>query len=350
MTASDVQQMTHDDERALEVRSLAGDPPCITGVLACALECLPEQIAVVDAESDIVWVNRAWLDFAGANSAADVDWIGVNYLASGQEPLHRDGAGDVLDMLREVLSGHRDTASSDYPCHSPTEQRWFHVEMAAITPEGGHRYAVISHHDVTARYIAEQRALRLAFSDPVTGVANRRHFDDFLERQWSQAGRFELPISLIAVDVDDFKSYNDLLGHDVGDKVLSEVARALESICRRPTDLAARVGGDEFAAVLAGADGATAERLAERVRDELRASVAHEGHRNPTVSVGVACRYPTPDRSSDGLVKAADRALLAAKRAGRDRVVLLDADESGETDDASSAAPSGLEPWPAAGG
>jgi diguanylate cyclase (GGDEF)-like protein len=165
----------------------------------------------------------------------------------------------------------------------------------------------------------------LSMRDGLTGIANRRRFDEYLDRAWRQALRCANPISLIMADIDDFKAYNDAYGHMAGDACLRAVARALSDALRRPGDLAARFGGEEFAMVLEETTLSGAEHLAETMRLAVRAlDMAHSGSRAApivTVSLGVACVKPVAGLSPDTLLRAADHMLYQAKLAGRDQVM-----------------------------
>lgn len=155
-----------------------------------------------------------------------------------------------------------------------------------------------------------------ALTDGLTGVANRRSFDEVLTREVLAAVREDMPLSLLLLDLDFFKALNDVHGHQMGDDVLRAVGLALRNACR-PGDLAARYGGEEFVVVLPGVATSGAVVIAER----LRAAIADLDSPVPvTVSVGVAT-LPGDATTSDALIVAADRALYSAKRQGRDRVV-----------------------------
>ncbi len=186
--------------------------------------------------------------------------------------------------------------------------------------------------------------LRLASVDGLTGLANRRGFDATLDMEWRRACRSKSPLSLLMIDVDYFKRFNDLYGHQAGDDCLRVVASALSATCHRPGDLVARYGGEEFATILPACDEVGASQFAEK----LRASVAarHISHAasdvadEVTVSVGVATlildcmtagvEHPEWEgqcpavrschNAAVNLISAADRALYEAKRAGRNRV------------------------------
>jgi two-component system chemotaxis family response regulator WspR len=173
--------------------------------------------------------------------------------------------------------------------------------------------------------LEEQNATleRISVQDGLTGVANRRHFDDRLERAWRRSMRDGAPMSLVMIDVDHFKAYNDLFGHPGGDDGLRAVAGALQTVINRPDDLLARYGGEEFVAILPSTDSAGAAQVAEA----MRAAVSGLGIPHPksstgrlTISLGVATARATAAASPGSLVEMADARLYEAKRGGRDRV------------------------------
>lgn len=175
----------------------------------------------------------------------------------------------------------------------------------------------------------------LADTDQLTQVANRRHFDRKFKAEWRRAMREGTPISLLLLDVDHFKKYNDTLGHQAGDDCLVKIAACLKSVTRRPADLAARYGGEEFAVLLPVTEQKDAVMLAERLRNKIEnLRIEHPGSDQGivTVSIGVSCCEPgydftgeTPEEEQDiifpaMLLTAADNAMYVAKRQGRNRV------------------------------
>lgn len=171
-----------------------------------------------------------------------------------------------------------------------------------------------------------------ANTDGLTGLSNRRRFDEALQTEWRRSARERTPLSLLLLDVDRFKAFNDRYGHQAGDDCLRAVAAAVGACARRPGDLAARYGGEELAMVLPGTDEEGAAHLAELVRSAVEAlGLQHEDNGEcggvVTVSVGCATLSPqpisSPDTASRTLLKEADRMLYEAKRGGRNRVAAL---------------------------
>ena len=171
------------------------------------------------------------------------------------------------------------------------------------------------------------RQLReLAEKDQLTGIPNRRSLDRCLEHEWNRHGHHGQALSLLFVDVDCFKQYNDHYGHQAGDQCLIRVARLLHEHARRPGDLAARFGGEEFAMVLPDTDASTAHHIAEAIRRDFAAlqlpHAASPTLAHVTVSIGVATLVPEQTKTGAHLLRAADEALYAAKHGGRNQVAV----------------------------
>ncbi|RZU48034.1 diguanylate cyclase (GGDEF)-like protein [Fluviicoccus keumensis] len=166
---------------------------------------------------------------------------------------------------------------------------------------------------------------QLSRQDALTGLANRRCFDETVTREWGLACRRQESIAVIFLDVDFFKPYNDTYGHPAGDAVLRQVGRALAATVGRPADLAARYGGEEFVVLLPDTDLDGAHAIAERMAAAIAALAIPHGRsavaERITVSMGVAATTPTPDSVCGELIDAADQAVYAAKAAGRNRIV-----------------------------
>src|SRR5450830_551969 len=165
---------------------------------------------------------------------------------------------------------------------------------------------------------------KLAALDSLTGIANRRRFDETLHLEWQRGQRQRRPLSLLMCDIDCFKLYNDTFGHLAGDLCLKKAAAVLTACLKRPADVAARYGGEEFAIILPDTDAAGARKVAEHCLQQLHA-MAMENPRSPhkvvTMSIGMATLVPGPETQERDMVESADRALYAAKNDGRHRAV-----------------------------
>ena len=301
------------------------DPSALHTLVVNSLE---EQIAVIDEAGAILDVNLAWTEFGVENGlAAKYAWVGRNYLEvlSASSAAGDSLAGEAAHGIQEVVSGKRASFYLEYPCHSAHEKRWFIMRVTRLKDDS-RRLFVIAHQNITARKLAEERAEHLAMHDVLTELANRRYFNLFLSNEMRRSMRKRSPISLLEIDVDYFKDYNDALGHMAGDRCLAGVGRALRVFARRPGDLAARLGGDEFALILGDADAAEAQRIAEAILvavDGLK--MAFGKSRQVTVSVGLASVIPDERHDEYFLLQEADKALYRAKASGRNRVVQADA-------------------------
>lgn len=165
----------------------------------------------------------------------------------------------------------------------------------------------------------------IAILDSLTGIPNRRHFDDTLSAEWKRCIRTETPLSIVISDVDFFKQFNDIYGHQAGDVCLKAVASSLSESLFRVEDTVARYGGEEFVAILPGTDASGAYAVAERMRQSARdLHIPHERGIDGRVSCsfGVASTRPSVDKAPLQLLRTADAGLYAAKRAGRNRVAL----------------------------
>lgn len=175
---------------------------------------------------------------------------------------------------------------------------------------------------------ANQELQRLAASDGLTKVANRRCFDETLQAEWQRLAREQLPLSLILCDVDYFKLYNDTQGHLAGDDALRQVAWAIAQTAKRPADLVARYGGEEFAVILPNTGTAGAIAVAQEIQTNLSAfRIAHPSSKVSefmTLSLGVATCVPSIQSTPESLISAADQGLYQAKAQGKNRIVQMD--------------------------
>lgn len=173
---------------------------------------------------------------------------------------------------------------------------------------------------------ANRQLEELSATDGLTGLANRRHFDTTLEREWLRARRHGLPLALLMLDVDHFKKFNDTYGHLCGDECLRHLANAMKARMLRGSDTSARYGGEEFA-IITSADAQRAGAIAELLRRDVENIVLPFGPRTPgmvTISIGVAALHPAADSNPRDLIQMADAALYEAKQRGRNRVVVAE--------------------------
>ncbi len=181
-------------------------------------------------------------------------------------------------------------------------------------------------------FLEKRRLNELAERDGLTGLYNRRIFDDYIGRVWRQSRRDDVALEFIFIDIDYFKIYNDLHGHQAGDDCLKKVAASIARCAKRPFDFLARYGGEEFVLVLYGPPEEYARTLPEQIRrDVLDLLIPHSGSsaaKHVTVSIGVALARAGSKRSLNGAIQVADEALYQAKREGRNRVVFKDTGDS----------------------
>lgn len=170
---------------------------------------------------------------------------------------------------------------------------------------------------------ANVKLQRLSATDGLTGISNRRMYDELAPREWRRCERVNKPVALVMIDVDFFKLFNDKYGHQAGDECLRRVAEQVGKAAPRATDLAARYGGEEFVLVLGETDADGAKWLANRLRQQVsELNIPHYAteSRHVTISCGVASVVPSSQVSLEVLLKSADYALYQAKKSGRDRV------------------------------
>lgn len=209
-----------------------------------------------------------------------------------------------------------------------TGQRHFDAFVIAFASFMGfivhYSFAVAVRHNWFTHRVLNDSAHR----DALTGIANRRMFDDHLRRLWSQCVRTHAPLALLLIDLDKFKAYNDYAGHQAGDACLARIARAISGAARRPLDLSARYGGEEFVVLLYDAKRERVEQLCREIHDDIAAlaipHAASEVKTLVTASIGAACVQPAAGRHPEGLVQLADEALYAAKERGRNDTVIMD--------------------------
>jgi diguanylate cyclase (GGDEF)-like protein len=294
---------------------------------------LRDPLMVLDGRGRIVDLNRAAERTFGLRVYGDLppDFHGLRSSARAAA----DRYAEVVLPVREIPGPPGDEVS-DSAEEAP--RRTFEVTVTPLGRNDPSGQTALLFRDVTERRRMERELLdttaelraaneeleRLANTDPLTGLANRRRFMRRLERELDRSQRYDRPLSLILLDLDGFKQVNDVHGHAVGDAVLEATADVMRSVCRE-VDIPARLGGEELALLVpeTGMDGALA--LAERLRARLQERTHRDEEGMPftvTASLGVATRGAGGRGSPDALLHRADMALYDAKNGGRNRVVV----------------------------
>lgn len=271
------------------------------------------------AASEVIGTSKHWQAFYNTRRPCLADLVAL----------------DQPEQLPELYSeyaarGHNGLGfSAENWCVMPKlgSQLYLAIDAGPIHDEAGNLIAVVETlRDLTDQKRAEMALKELATKDGLTGLSNRRSFDQVLLTEWGRAQRTQKPMALLFVDVDHFKLFNDRHGHQIGDECLRAVASVVSRHAVRPLDLASRYGGEEFALILPDMNGDSACAVAEEIRTAVLAlQIAHGAYGagdQVTLSVGVASHLPAgPDDNPDRLLGAADEALYAAKRLGRNRVI-----------------------------
>jgi diguanylate cyclase (GGDEF)-like protein/PAS domain S-box-containing protein len=301
--------------------------------MAAALASKEANFRVL-AEGSSDMVTRIGLDeliqYVSPSSVRIVGWqpdqlVGTPSLAG----VNAQDLPHVSEVVGALKRGAMEEARITYRTrHRKKSEVWVESTLRVTRNSGEIDGVVAITRDVTQQKNLEGKLETLATVDGLTGLANRRRFDERLLEEWGRAYRERTNLSLLMIDLDHFKAFNDQYGHPAGDECLRSVARILAAEAKRTTDLAARYGGEEFAMLLPNTDEAGCARIAERIIREIRdAGLAHKLNfpsRIVTASIGGAVCRPGVERSAGhaSLVEAADHALYAAKDTGRDQLVM----------------------------
>ena len=303
------------------------------------METLAIPVFVLDSNAHVLIWNRACERLTGV-PAEEIVGTDNHWRSFYEQP--RPTLADLVlqnrtDEIRHIYPRHskpphlQSHLSVETWCDMPRagKRRYLAADASPIFDEHGQLSAVVeSLRDLTEEKMAQIALEKLATRDGLTGLANRRCFDETLNAEWQRALRQRQPLSLLMVDVDNFKAYNDANGHLGGDECLKRIATAVASEMRT-NDLVARYGGEEFAVILPNQSLKGAAIVAERIRrrvEQLRVplygTAALAGLQHVTVSIGAATAIAGPDNDASQLVAIADAALYRAKHLGRNRISL----------------------------
>ena len=289
-------------------------------VRRATLDALPTHILTLDANNRIVAANEPWRRFAvGGALRIDGDGLGCDYVDVCRDAL---GASDEqLRLIGAGLDGVRAGAQPEFSLVVSSridgQERALLLRATPLRMDGMAGIVAI-HSDVSEHVRTERRLSHLAHHDALTGLPNRLLFQDRLQSALALSRRNQWLLAVMFVDLDRFKTINDTLGHEVGDRLLQEAARRLQKSVR-DCDTVCRMGGDEFALVLPElGDMNEAAQVPQRIVDSLRAPLRIDGHElEVTASIGIAL-FPADADEPDALVRHADAAMYQAKRLGRD--------------------------------
>ncbi len=260
---------------------------------------------------------------------APSSWVSVNDWA---ERMHPEDRAWVVDFCVAQSQSGTDHEADYRAMTKDGEYIWIRDVVHVARDENGEVEALIGFmFDISERKETEQKLLdlqkeleELSFKDGLTGVSNRRMFDSVLEREWVKARRDKQPLSLLLIDIDFFKQYNDFYGHILGDDCLKQVAQTLSTVATRSRDFFARFGGEEFVMVLPETDAEAAKIIAERCQKAIfKLQISHQQSdvsQLLTISIGAGTLVPTHSHDSRDFINTVDKALYQAKQQGRNTI------------------------------
>ena len=291
---------------------------------AAVLDALPSPTVLVDSDGIVLLTNSAW---QAAVETVDDDRIeggvGIDYFAMARRACGNAVGRSIVDPLRALSRGERESVATDYSVKHPTGTRWYHLQGSRVGVEG---QVVVTHTDVTDRVQAERASAWQARHDDLTALPNRAALHELIDEELQRRDR--PPVTVVFLDVDGFKDVNDSLGHEVGDDLLRQIAGRLVARTRS-SDTAGRLGGDEFVVLCRNCDTPGGVALAERFQHVFDEPFDLCGRAvRLTASIGVATARggdPSGSRPAD-LIRDADLAMFAAKRGGRSRMRVFSRD------------------------
>lgn len=293
---------------------------------------------VVNNEGNVVSLNKRFATVWNITIPLIAESSDNNFIETQDQPIMAQCVDRVCDpegFLKRVQELYADHGANDHCEVALKDGRTLERYSTCLRSESGEYLGrVWFFRDISERMLNEQKLQEaynavesLAVTDALTGLANRRHFDQYLTTEWRRSTRVHSPLSMLMIDVDFFKLYNDTYGHPRGDNCLKQIAEAIQEVVSRPGDLIARFGGDEFIVVLPNTVNKGALQVAGEICESIsNRSLPHSG--NPfgivTISVGCATLVPSLGQHAVNLVEKADQALYQAKRNGRNQACNAD--------------------------
>lgn len=288
-----------------------------TALLDAVVNCSQEGIYLLDVERERVLENQRARNLWNITEDVDDSEARVMSLIHSLKD-----AGPLRDKLAHLLAHPKDSIQVELELKDGTVLDCHSVPVNGLA---GKNYGRLwTFRDITQLRRYARMLEKLSETDGLTALTNRRHFDEVLEREWQRALRNQSPVSLLMIDIDFFKAYNDHYGHLMGDDCLRLVASAIAETAQRPTDLTARYGGEEFACILPDTDLDGAFAVAHKIQTSVKAlNIPHLSStvaNYVTVSIGVAMLVPADGQPMSQLIESADRSLYRAKLSGRNQV------------------------------
>jgi diguanylate cyclase (GGDEF)-like protein/PAS domain S-box-containing protein len=287
------------------------------------LENLELLVVELNADGKVVYVNPSFIQVTGYGLK---EVLQADYFTQFLDPQEQ---GKIKEAFADLLKKNANTHYENAILTRSGQTRTVSWNNTVLRDSLGNPIGTLSlGRDITEERLAQKILQRLTTLDGLTGISNRRHFDDALDQEWRRCQRDKKPLSLIMGDIDFFKAFNDTHGHQMGDYCLKKVAGALSEPLKRPGDLVARYGGEEFMVILPDTGLPGARQIAQTMRSQVEdLGLPHDTSpvkKVVTISLGVATTIPSPMNSATDLLSAVDQALYKAKHEGRNRVREID--------------------------
>lgn len=287
------------------------------------LDTLEQQIAVIDKQGIIVYTNKAW-QLSGTNENISMTRlsVGSNFLHACQQ-MTQSGFSimvEAVEGLKAVLERRSFHYQLEYPSYIVGCEGWYAMNITALQ---GIRsdLSVVTRQDITQRKQAQQKATHMAKHDPLTGLANRLYMREFLRQKWNHCQLYRAPMSMILIDIDQFKRFNKT-DDAFGDDCLVSIGQVLKNLTRRQDDLAVRYGSAEFLLILSNYNQEQTDCLGHLLRtgvEEL--GLSSQDQKPVTISVGAVTFQPSPHVHIQSVFQAAEQALSQAQRVGGNCVI-----------------------------